>query len=92
MSGKLVTISEERLKQLEELEAKMPAMSKIVNKYNEKLDKLHKKTQENITEHNKRVLDNYHAKKEEINARRRAAYKAKKEAAKGAAAGGVNPE
>ena len=90
MSGNMVTISAERLKHLEELEAKIPAMINIVNKYNktkdDKLRKLHERQKANPEEHNKKKLDKYHANKEEINAKRREAYKAKKEAEKAAAA------
>ena len=51
MSGNMVTISAERLKHLEELEAKIPAMINIVNKYNktkdDKLRKLHERQKAN---------------------------------------------
>jgi len=75
-SEELVTIPLSRLKELEALEAK-----KI-----EKLNKLRKYQLENTKEYNQKVLDRYHKNKEAINEKRRAAYKAKKEAEEAAKA------
>jgi len=84
-----VTISLERLKELEALESNMPdiiAKAKI-ERDKEKLAALHAARKANPAEYSKRVLEKYHKNKEEINARRREAYRLKKEA-KAAEAGG----
>ncbi len=80
MSQETVTITVERLKELEALEASLPTIIEAAKRDHdrERLAKL--RASETKEEHSKRILAAYHAKKEEINARRRAAYKAKKEA------------
>jgi hypothetical protein len=69
----MVTIPAARLRELEAIEAKQKT-------YMGKLSVLHEKRKANPAKHSKKVLEKYHANKEEINARRRAAYKAKKAA------------
>jgi len=63
-------ISIERLKELEALEAKRK----------ETFKKFRERDKENPQEHSKRVLKHYYKHKDAINEKRRAAYKAKKEA------------
>ncbi len=65
-----VTISLERFKKLEAYEARD----------RQKLERLRKYQMENPKEHSQKVLNNYYKNKESINEKRRAAYKAKKEA------------
>ena len=69
-SEKMVLVSEERLKALEALEAKQK----------DTFLKLRERDKENPEEHSKRVLKHYHKNKDAINAKRREAYKLKKEA------------
>lgn len=85
VSGVFVPI--ERLKQLEALEADLP---NIIAKANEealakhtaeRFRKLQEKQKSNPEPHKKKVLENYHKHKEEINAKRREDYKKKKELA-----------
>jgi len=71
-----VLVPIERLRALEALEAK------IKESRNERLLLLREKEKANPEPHKKKVLENYHKNKDEINARRREAYKAKKEVAK----------
>jgi len=77
-----VWVSVERLRALEALEAQMPSLLEKAKteRDKEKLDTLHAKQKADPT-YSKKVLEKYHKNKEEINARRREAYKAKKEAA-----------
>jgi hypothetical protein len=75
-----VTISAERLRELEALEAKLPdivAKAKA-ERDKEKLAELHAARKADPEKHAKRALEKYHKNKEEINARRRELYKLKK--------------
>ena len=74
-----VLVSAERLKALEELEAKIKAKNAVSIL---KLRELPRDTEKN----KKNVLAKYHENKEVINAKRREAYRLKKEAAAKAAA------
>lgn len=78
----LVTI--ERLRALEALEAEIPTMLEKVKTESDKerLARLHEKARENPKEASEKALKRYYKNKEEINARRREAYRLKKEAAK----------
>jgi hypothetical protein len=60
----------ERFKALEALEAKQK----------QSLERLHQKEKENPKEHIQKVLERYYKNRDVINEKRRAAYKAKKEA------------
>jgi hypothetical protein len=87
-----VLVSAERLKALEELETSLPKIiENAKNEYDtekkkERLKKLHQLNAENPEIHAKKMLEKYHKNKEEINAKRREAYRLKKEAAAKAAA------
>jgi hypothetical protein len=82
----MVTISLERLRALEALEASLPeltanAIAKAkADRDKERLAELHEKQKTNPEPNRVRVLANYHKNKEEVNAKRREAYKLKKEA------------
>ena len=82
-----VTVSADRLKALEELEAALPSLivkakeEALAEARKTALTKLHEKQKADPKAHSDAVLKKYHEKKEEINARRRAAYQAKKAAA-----------
>ena len=85
-----VTVSADRLKALEELEAALPSLiatatakakeDALAEAKKKALEKLHEKQKTDPKAHSDSVLKKYHEKKEEINARRRAAYQAKKAA------------
>ena len=81
-----VTVSADRLKALEELEAALPSLivkakeEALAEAQKTALTKLHEKQKADPKAHSDAVLKKYHEKKEEINARRRAAYQAKKAA------------
>jgi len=85
ISGVFVAI--ERLKALETLEESLPTLLQktaeeaIKNHTKNKLAALHAKEKENSKEKTASVLANYYKNKEEINAKRRAQYAAKKAAA-----------
>ena len=70
----------ERLRALEALEADLPAIIEKAKKERdaERLHDLHQKQKANPEPNKKRVLANYHKNKDEINAKRREQYKAKK--------------
>lgn len=70
----------ERLRKLEALEADLPnILTKAkAERDKERLYELHQKQKANPEPNKKRVLANYHKNKEEINAKRREQYKAKK--------------
>jgi len=81
-----VIIAAERLKALEALEASLP---ELLAKTREEakaeikktaLDKLHERQKSDPKTHSDAVLKKYHENKADINARRRAAYQAKKAA------------
>jgi len=80
-----VLVPLDRLRHLEALEAGLPEMLAKAksDRDKEKLDALHAK-QKADPNYSKKVLEKYHKNKEDINARRREAYKAKKESAAGA--------
>lgn len=71
-----VLVPIERLRALEALE------SKVIDARNERLIALREKEKTDPEPHKKRVLENYYKNKDEINARRREAYRLKKENAK----------
>ena len=76
-----VTVSAARLKELEELESRLDSMlesarSQAVNEYRLYINSLSRDTKTRA----KKQLEKYYTKREEINARRRAAYAAKKAA------------
>lgn len=77
-----VLVPLERLRALEVLEADIPniiAKAKI-DRDKEKLEALHAARRADPAKFSKKVLERYHRNKEEINARRREAYRLKKEA------------
>ena len=83
MEAQTITIALARLHELETLESRLPELIDaavavaLEQKKRERLSKL----VGDPKEHAKRQLEKYYANREAINARRRAAYKAKKEAA-----------
>jgi len=82
-----VTVAADRLKALEELEASLPSLiakakeEAVAEAKKTALTKLHDKQKADPKAHSSAVLKKYHENKEEINAKRRAAYQAKKAAA-----------
>jgi hypothetical protein len=80
--NELVTVSAARLRELEALEASIPTLLEKTKaeRDKERLTILHEKQKANPEPNKKRNLENYHKNKEEINAKRREAYKLKKEA------------
>lgn len=85
-----VTISLERLKELEALEA-AAKIKKTIEEYDaERLKILREKDKANPSAVTKRTMKHYEVHKDEINARRRAAYKRKKEAEAAAKTPGVS--
>jgi len=76
-----VLVPLERLRTLEALEASLPELlaKAKVDANKERFAMLHEREKSNPEPHKKKVLENYHKNKEEINARRREAYKAKKQ-------------
>jgi len=82
-----VTVAADRLKALEELEASLPSLiakakeEAVAEAKKTALTKLHEKQKADPKAHSSAVLKKYHENKEEINAKRRAAYQAKKAAA-----------
>ena len=68
-----VLVPLERLRALEALEAK------VSEQRNQRLSVLREKEKANPEPHKKKVLENYHKNKDEVNKRRREAYKLKKE-------------
>jgi len=76
-----VLVPIERLRALESLEASLPDIIEKAKaeRDKEKLQILRDKEKANPEPHRKKVLENYHKNKDEINARRREAYKLKKE-------------
>ena len=87
MTTVTVAITVERLKALEELEASLPSLiakakeEALAEAKKTALDKLHEHAKKHPEANVKRVMKHYEANKEEINAKRRAAYQAKKAAA-----------
>ena len=74
-----VTVSASRLKELEELEARLESLldaarEEAIAEYRYYINTLSRDTKA----HAKKKLERYHANRDEINARRRAAYAAKK--------------
>ena len=90
MTTGTVTITVERLKALEELEASLPALiaaatakaaeDALEEEKKKAFKRLNDKRKADPKAHSDSVLKKYHENKEEINARRRAAYQAKKAA------------
>jgi hypothetical protein len=82
-----VLVPLERLRALEALEAQLPSMlakaevDAIEKDKKAKLDKLHELRKTDPKAYSAKILKKYHENKEEINARRREQYKAKKAAA-----------
>jgi hypothetical protein len=82
-----VTIPLARLRELEDLESRLPMLidaavtTALEQKKRERLTKL----VGDPTEHARKQLEKYYKNRDEINARRRAAYKAKKEVGTGGA-------
>jgi len=82
-----VTVSADRLKALEELEATLPSLlakakeEAVTEAKKERLQKLNDKRKADPKAHSDSVLKKYYENKEEINAKRREAYQAKKAAA-----------
>jgi hypothetical protein len=80
-SPTLVTVPLERLRALEALEASLPEVIAKAKAERDKERLTAFNASRDAKEHSKKQLEKYHKNKEEINARRREAYKAKKEAA-----------
>ena len=82
-----VPVPADRLKALEEIEASLPSLiakakeEAVAEMKKASLAKLHEHAKNHPEAHIKRVMKHYEANKEEINAKRRAAYQAKKAAA-----------
>jgi hypothetical protein len=68
-----VLVPLDRLRHLEALEAK------VSEQRNQRLSALREKEKADPEPHKKKVLENYHKNKDEVNKRRREAYKLKKE-------------
>ena len=83
----MVSVPLERLRALEALEASLPEViaKAKADRDKERLTMLHEKQKTNPEPNRVRVLANYHKNKEEVNAKRREAYRLKKEAAAAAA-------
>ena len=81
-ANEVVTVSAARLRELEALEASLPALLEKTKaeRDKERFKELSAKNKENPKAHSEHVLKKYHQNKEEINAKRREAYKLKKEA------------
>jgi electron transfer flavoprotein alpha/beta subunit len=82
MSDETITIHKKEYERLQKLEAELPAMLEAAKKERDKerLAKLRQKEKENPEPHRKKVLERYHKNKDEILAKRREAYRRKKEA------------
>jgi hypothetical protein len=82
MSDEIVMISKKELERLQKLEADLPAMLATAKEERDKerLAKLRQKEKENPEPHRKKALERYHKNKDEILAKRREAYRLKKEA------------
>ena len=76
-----VLVPIERLRALEALEAEMPSIvaKAKLDRDKEKLEALHAKRKADPKTYAQKTLEKYHKNKEEINARRREAYRLKKE-------------
>ncbi len=83
----MVLVSKAELERLRKLETDMPVMLEKAKEEEQKeaLVRLHQRDKENPEGARKRALKRYNRNKDEINAKRREAYKAKKEALKTAA-------
>lgn len=85
-ANEVVTVSAARLRELEALEASLPELLKkkeeeaVVKIKRERLDMLTASRKADPKAYSDKVLKKYHENKEEINAKRREAYKVKKEA------------
>ncbi len=80
----LVTVTRAELEELRKLKADLPAIIAQAKEEENKdaLKKLHQRDKENPEGARKRAMKRYNQNKEEINAKRREAYRAKKEALK----------
>lgn len=80
----MVLVSKAELERLRKLEAEMPAIIEKAKHEGgmDRLKTLHKEQKENPQKHREQALRYYNLRKDEINAKKRAAYKAKKEAGK----------
>ncbi len=80
----MITIPKEEYEELLKLKADLPAMLEKAKEEEQKeaLVRLHQRDKENPEGARKRALKRYNRNKDEINAKRREAYKAKKEALK----------
>jgi len=76
----LVSIPLERLRALEALEAQLPVLLEKTKADRDKERLAEFNASRDPVAHSKKVLEKYHKNKEEINARRREAYRLKKEA------------
>jgi hypothetical protein len=79
-----ITIPKDEYEELLKLKADLPAMLEKAKEEEQKeaLVRLHRRDKENPEGARKRALKRYNRNKDEINAKRREAYKAKKEAQK----------
>lgn len=79
----MVMIPASRLRELEAIEANLPTLIEKVRAEGgmDRLKMLHEKRKADPAAESKKALDRYYKNREEICAKRRAAYKAKKEAA-----------
>jgi hypothetical protein len=85
MAGReMITIPKEEYEELLKLKTDLPAMLEKAKEDEQKeaLVRLHQRDKENPEGARKRALKRYNRNKDEINAKRREAYKAKKEALK----------
>ncbi len=80
----MITIPKEEYEELLKLKTDLPAMLEKAKEDEQKeaLVRLHQRDKENPEGARKRALKRYNRNKDEINAKRREAYKAKKEALK----------
>ena len=87
MATPMVSVPLERLRALEALEASLPDLlaKAKADRDKERLTTLHEKQKTDPEPNRVRVLANYHKNKEEVNAKRREAYRLKTEAAASAA-------
>jgi hypothetical protein len=79
--SEMVLVSKAELERLRKLEEELPTVVEKVKQERDKerLKELSQHHKENPEEHRQKVLKRYHKNKEEINAKRREAYKKRKE-------------
>jgi hypothetical protein len=80
----MVLVAKEELERLQKIANEMPAVIDKVKQERDKerLKELSQRHKENPEEHRQKALKRYYKNKEEINAKRREAYKLKKESEK----------